>query len=145
MAETPRGAGVLFYDRERERVLLYRRDSTPSIPFPGYLDILGGHTEPGETPEETAVREIAEELEDLRRGGPFILTAHRLFTAYTDARGVTDSVFCTEADFTLADVRLKEGQELVWVTEAEARAIPLAFGYNAILDEFFPALRAGRV
>ena len=59
MAETPRGAGVLFYDRERERVLLYRRDSTPSIPFPGYLDILGGHTEPGETPEETAVREIA--------------------------------------------------------------------------------------
>jgi len=84
-------------------------------------------------------------LEDLRRGGPFILTAHRLFTVYTDARGVTDSVFCTEADFTLADVRLKEGQELVWVTEAEARATPLAFGYNAILDEFFPALRAGKV
>ena len=145
MLETPRGAGVLFYDRHTQRVLLYRRDTTPTIPFPGYLDILGGHTEAGETPEDTVVREIAEELDDLRSGRPYVLTGHRLFTVYTDARGVTDSVFCTEADFTLTDVRLKEGQELVWVTEAEARATPLAFGYNAILDEFFSALRAGRV
>jgi 8-oxo-dGTP diphosphatase len=145
MPENPRGAGVLFYDRRTQRVLLVRRDNIPTIPFPGHLDILGGHTEPGESPEQTVVREIAEELEDLRRGSPFVLTGHRLFTVYTDARGVTDSVFCKEADFTLADVRLKEGQELVWVTEAEVRATPLAFGYNAILEEFFPALRAGRV
>lgn len=145
MLENLRGAGVLFYDKHTQRVLLVRRDNTPTIPFPDFLDILGGHTEEGETPEETVVREIAEELEDLRSGRPFVLTGHRLFTVYTDARGVTDSVFCKEADFTLADVRLKEGQELVWVTEAEVRATPLAFGYNAILEEFFPALRAGRV
>jgi len=145
MPESPRGAGVLFYDRHTQRVLLYRRDNTPTIPFPGYLDILGGHTEAGETPEETVVREIAEELEDRRSGRPIVLTGHRLFTISTDARGVTDSVFCKEADFDLADVRLTEGQELVWVTEAEARCTPLAFGYNAILTEFFPALRAGTV
>lgn len=145
MPENPRGAGVLFFDRQRRRVLLYRRDNKETIPFPGYLDILGGHTEAGETPEDTIVRETAEELEDLRRGGPFALAGHRLFTVFTDARGVTDSVFCKEADFDLADVLLKEGQELVWVTEAEARATPLAFGYNAILEQFFPALRAGRV
>ena len=145
MPANPRGAGVLFYDRQRQRVLLYRRDNTPTIPFPDHLDILGGHTEEGETPEETAVREIAEELEDLRSGRPYILTGYRLFTVYTDARGVTDSVFCKEADFDLADVRLKEGQELVWVTEEEARCTPLAFGYNDILAAFFPALRAGTV
>lgn len=145
MAENQRGAGVLFFDRRTQRVLLVRRDNIPTIPFPGHLDILGGHTEPGETPEETVVREIAEELEDLRHGAPFVLVGHRLFTVFTDARGVTDWVFYKEADFTLADVRLKEGQELVWATEAEACAAPLAFGYNAILAEFFPALRAGRV
>lgn len=145
MAESRRGAGVLFFDRRTQRVLLVRRDNIPTIPFPDHLDILGGHTEPGETPEETVVREIAEELEDLRHGAPFVLVGHRLFTVFTDARGVTDWVFCKEADFSLADVRLKEGQELVWVTEAEARAAPLAFGYNAILEEFFPALRAGKV
>jgi len=42
-------------------------------------------------------------------------------------------------------VRLNEGQELVWVTEAEARCTPLAFGYNTILADFFSALRAGMV
>jgi 8-oxo-dGTP diphosphatase len=145
MPENPRGAGVLFFDRQRRRVLLYRRDNKETIPFPGYLDILGGHIEAGETPEDTIVRETAEELEDLRSGGPFALAGHRLFTVFTDTRGVTDSVFCQEADFDLADVHLKEGQELVWVTEAEARATPLAFGYNPILEEFFAALRAGSV
>ena len=143
MPETRRGVGVVFYDKHRGRVLVYRRDNTPTIPFPGYLDIPRGHTEAGETPEDTVVREMAEELDDLRSGRPYVLTGHRLSTVYTDERGVTDSVFCKEVDFALADVRLKEGHELVWVTEAEARITPLAFGYNAILADFFPALRAG--
>ncbi len=141
--ENPRGAGVVFYDRDKKRILVYRRDNKPTIPFPDCLDILGGHVEEGETPEQTVLREIAEELDDLRTGAPFALAGHRLFTIYTDARGVTDHVFCKEADFDIADVRLKEGQELVWVTEEEARRIPFAFGYNHILEEFFHAMRAG--
>jgi len=84
MPETRRSTGVLFYDTHTQRVLAYRRDNTPTIPFPGYLDILGGHTEAGETPAQTAVREIADELEDLRSSRPFVLTGHRLFTIYTD-------------------------------------------------------------
>ena len=145
MPDSRRGAGVLFYDRHKQRVLVYRRDNTPTIPFPDHLDILGGHTEEGETPEQTAVREIAEELDDLRRGCPFVLAGHQFFTTFTDARGITDDIYCKEADFDLADVRLKEGQELVWLTEDEARGTPFAFGYNQILADFFHALRAGTV
>jgi 8-oxo-dGTP diphosphatase len=145
MPDTRRGAGVLFYDRHRRRVLVYRRDDKPTIPFPDQLDILGGHTEEGETPTQTAVREIAEELDDLRTGGPFVLSDYRLFTTFTDARGVTDEIYCQEADFDLADVRLKEGQALVWVTEEEARGTSFAFGYNQILVDFFQALRAGAI
>ena len=141
--DTRRGAGVLFYDRRKQRVLLYRRDNKPTIPFPDRLDILGGHTEPGETPEETAVREMAEELDDLRTGLPFLLTGHRFFMTFTDARGITDAIFYKAADFELADLRLKEGQELVWLTEDEAKRTPLAFGYNPIVAAFFQALRAG--
>ncbi len=140
-----RGAGVLFYDKAQRRVLLYRRDNTPTIPYPNYLDILGGHLEAGETPEQTVVRELAEELEDLRTGTPFVLTGHRLFTVYTGAAGVVDYVFCTPAEFELSDVRLKEGQELVWLTEEEAAGAPLAFGYNLILADFFRALRGGLI
>lgn len=145
MPETRRSAGVLFYDTHTQRVLAYRRDNTPTIPLPGYLDILGGHTEAGETPAQTAVREIAEELEDLRSSCPFVLTGHRLFTIYTDARGVTDYVFCKAVDFDLADVCLTGGQELVWLTEDEARCNPLTFGYNQILAAFFQPLRTGTV
>lgn len=145
MPDTHRGAGVLFYDRHKQRVLVYRRDNTPTISFPDHLAILGGHTEEGETPEQTVVREIAEELDDLRRGCPFVLAGHQFFTTFTDARGITDDIYCKEADFDLADVRLKEGQELVWVTEDEARGISFAFGYNPIMADFFHALRAGTV
>ncbi len=140
-----RGAGVVFYDRAKRRVLVYRRDNTPTIPFPDQLDILGGHVEAGETPEQAVVREIAEELEDRRCGGPFVLAGHRLFTVYTDAPGVADYIYCKAADFDLADVRLKEGQELVWLTEDEVGCTPLAFGYHQVLAAFFQALRAGTV
>ena len=145
MPENPRGAGVLFYDRRTQRVLLVRRDHTPTIAFPDHIGYLGGHMEGGETPEQTVVREIAEELEDLRSGGPFVLAGHRLFRVYTDVGGGTEYVFCKEADFNLADVRLKEGQELVWMTEDAARCAPLVVGYHQIVADFFHALRAGTV
>ena len=70
MPKNRRGAGVLFYDRHKQRVLLFRRDNTPTIPFPDSIDILGGHIEEGETPEQAVVREMAEELDDLRSGYP---------------------------------------------------------------------------
>jgi 8-oxo-dGTP diphosphatase len=124
---------------------VYRRANTPTLPFPDQLDILGGHVEAGETPERAVVREMAEELEDLRSGSPFVLAGHRLFTVYTGAQGVADYIFCKAVDFDLTEVRLKEGQELVWLTEEEAGCTPLAFGYNQVLAEFFRALRAGTV
>ena len=52
MPEQPRGAGVLFSDKHQGRVSLYRRDNTPPIPFPDHLDLLGGHLEAGESPEQ---------------------------------------------------------------------------------------------
>jgi len=143
--ETRRGVGVVFYDKHRGRVLVYRRDNTPTLPFPDHLDLLGGHLEPGETPEQTVVREMAEELEDRRTGAPYVLVGHRLFTVHTDAQGVVDYIFYKAVDFDLAEVRLLEGQALVWLTEDEARSAPLAFGYSQVLAAFFHALRAGMV
>ena len=58
---------------------------------------------------------------------------------------MTDYVFCKAVDFHRADVRLTGGQELVWLTEDEARCTPLAFGYNQILAAFFQPLRTGTV
>lgn len=145
MPDRIRGAGVFFYDRARRRVLFYRRDNTPSIPFPDHVDILGGHVEDGETAEQAVVREMAEELDDLRSGKPYALNGHLFFTISTDPIGVVDYLFCKAVDFELGDLRLKEGQTLLWLTEDEAARTPFAFGYNGLVAEFFHALRDGRV
>ena len=145
MPERVRGAGVFFYDRAKQRVLFYRRDNKPTIPFPDQFDILGGPVEEGETAEQAVVREIAEELDDLRSGGPYALAGHRLFTVYAAPQGAVDYLFSKPADFDLADLRLKEGQTLIWFTEEEAGRTPFAFGYNRLVAEFFRALREGRV
>jgi 8-oxo-dGTP diphosphatase len=44
------------------RIVVIRRDDIPGLPFPGCLDLPGGMREPGETPEETVLRETREEL-----------------------------------------------------------------------------------
>lgn len=43
-------------------ILLFLRDNIPQIKDPDCWDVIGGHDEPGETPEQTLKREIEEEI-----------------------------------------------------------------------------------
>ena len=45
----------------RDRVLLGRRTASRRI-YPNVWDVIGGHVEPGETPEQALVREVEEEV-----------------------------------------------------------------------------------
>jgi 8-oxo-dGTP diphosphatase len=45
-----------------DRLLVYRRDRKPGIPFPGCLDLPGGGREGLESPVECALRELHEEF-----------------------------------------------------------------------------------
>ena len=53
---------AIILENDAGEFLLYLRDNKPGIPFPGYWDLIGGHVEEGETPEEALVREVREEL-----------------------------------------------------------------------------------
>ncbi|AWF81043.1 DNA mismatch repair protein MutT [Microbulbifer sp. A4B17] len=45
-----------------DKLLVYKRDDFPSIPFPGLWDFPGGGREGNESPEECALRELDEEF-----------------------------------------------------------------------------------
>lgn len=134
---TRQGCGILFFDPAHRRVLLFLRDNKPEIPFPNYIDKLGGIVEKGETPDEAIVREMAEELIDLRTGNPYILQDFYIFKVYIDYRNTEQHVFWKEADFGIDDVHLNEGQALIWLTEDDAQTTVLAFGIEKVVREFF--------
>ena len=84
------GAAVILYTSDK--VLLHKRDSRPRL-FPNRWAIFGG-VEPGETPEETACRELKDELgyqlspQDLEPLGRFRVSApsHRYIVHYFRAK-----------------------------------------------------------
>lgn len=65
---TPPGARQLTFGGcklallHADRVLVYRRDRKPGIPWPGMLDLPGGAREGGESPEQCVLRELHEEF-----------------------------------------------------------------------------------
>jgi 8-oxo-dGTP diphosphatase len=50
---------ILYQD---DKFLMQLRDNIPTILYPGYWALFGGHIEPGETPEIAVQREILEEI-----------------------------------------------------------------------------------
>ena len=53
---------AIILENNKGEFLLYLRDNKSGIPFPDHWDLIGGHVEEGETPEEALVREFKEEL-----------------------------------------------------------------------------------
>jgi len=54
---------AIILENDNGEFLLYLRDNKPTIPFPDHWDLIGGHVEEGETPEQALVREVKEELD----------------------------------------------------------------------------------
>ena len=115
---THAAAGVFLLTPDR-RLVLQLRDDKPDIHYPGMITAFGGAAEPSETPEECALRELAEETglqaraEELQRLG---------VVSKVDFRGhATASVF-----FLLLDV----DPEALVITEGTA--IVLSFAEAAV-------------
>jgi 8-oxo-dGTP diphosphatase len=54
---------AIIFENDKNEILLYLRDNKPGIPFPNHWDLIGGHIEGDETPEEALIREVKEELD----------------------------------------------------------------------------------
>lgn len=123
-----KGCSILFVNDKGE-ILLFLRDQKPGLPFAGMWDILGGHVEPDEIPEDCIVREMKEEI-------LYDLSDFSCFRIY-DFDDREEHVFWKKENFDLATTILTEGQRLGWFSESDAAQLELAYGFNQVISEFF--------
>ena len=125
MGQTTRTTAILVFNTFG-RVLLQKRDNTPTIQEPGKWDVWGGHCEAGETPEACAIRELREEI-GVEIADPEALKF--LMTRSVDGR--EESVFACMFDGA-GTPPVFEGERAEWFAPEEAARLAMAFGAEAL-------------
>lgn len=130
----PRFASVLLVDRQG-RLLLQERDEHAVID-PERWGLPGGHVEDGESPEEAAHRELSEETGVSLTPGE--LEPYVDLEVWHEAYRSLDPVhlFAAACDLADADIECREGRQMVFVTPADARALPLTRSAAEALPDF---------
>ena len=132
--DTHEGTSIIFVksDNNEPKVLLFLRDDKDTIPYPNCWDILGGHVEIGETPEECIVREMQEEI-GVDIGTPELFRIYKM-------NDRTEYTYWQRAIFNIHDIQLNEGQALRWFSEGDIRNMreeDFSFGFRQVLFDFF--------
>lgn len=94
-----------YHDR---RVLMQLRDDKEGIAFPGKWGFFGGGIEPGESPEEAALRELAEEI------GYHATVLMPLGSGIIPEVEVFSHAFGCLLDVDIAALELTEGMDMAW-------------------------------
>lgn len=123
--QTQVAIAILYRDNQ---FLMQLRDNIPTILYPGYWALFGGHIEPGETPEIAAQREILEEI------GYKLPDTFAFFGCYTDER-VVRHVFHAPLEVEFNQLVLTEGWDMGLLT---AQDIDKGSCYSQIAAETRP-------
>jgi 8-oxo-dGTP diphosphatase len=121
-------AAAMIPVRPGGEILLMLRDDRPDLPNANRWSTIGGAAEAGETPADAARRESEEEVG--RAPGEL------LPLGTIDGRRFRSHLFATNADWTLDELILGEGQMLDWLTPAQVHALPLAMGIGPAIIAF---------
>ena len=116
----PERASSAILERDG-RYLLVRRANPPSADMYAFP---GGRAEPGETPAETALRELAEETCILGRD-PVLFETYDLPGRESEGRHFLLSVFTVEADADSVAVACDDAAGVGWFTPEEIFALPI--------------------
>jgi 8-oxo-dGTP pyrophosphatase MutT (NUDIX family) len=141
-------AGVILVD-VLGRVLMQLRDDDPSIMFPGHWGLTGGASLEGESPEETARREVREETGiDLPRFTAFrayYFTENGTGKKKPTARGDYELyLFHAPCGTPVEDMTCGEGRELRFFGPADLGGLDIAYNHREVLDDFFASSHYAR-
>ena len=124
---------AIILENPKGELLLYKRDNKPGIPFPGYWDLIGGHVEDGETPEQALVREIKEELD-------IELTDFVFFKEYLctekDAYPNVKYIYVGTIDIPIEKITLLEGDYPMYFKKEEIQSLDIANIQKHILIDY---------
>lgn len=125
---------VILVDSEG-RVLLQERDEHPAID-PEKWGFVGGHVDDGESVEEAAYRELAEETGVTMPPGS--LARWQEYAVFHPAYATTDrmTVYAAATSLADADIVLGEGRQIVFVDPDEALRRDLSDSASTALPEF---------
>jgi 8-oxo-dGTP diphosphatase len=124
---------AIIFENDNGELLLYLRDNNPGIPFPDHWDLIGGHVEEGETPEEALVREVKEEL-DLDLADYAFYKKYECLTG--DAYENIKFIYTGRINIPLAEITLLEGVRPQYFKRSEIPGVKFANILKSILLEY---------
>jgi 8-oxo-dGTP diphosphatase len=114
---------AIILQNDKGEFLLALRDKKPGIPFPDHWDLIGGHVEEGETPEEALVREVKEELDIYLKDYKF----YKKYECLTgDAYENIKYIYSGRLDLPIEEITLLEGERPQFFSKEEIPDIKFA-------------------
>jgi 8-oxo-dGTP diphosphatase len=124
---------AIILENDNGDFLLALRDNKPGIPFPNHWDLIGGHVEEGETPEEALVREFKEELDlDLKE-----YTFYKKYECLTgDAYENIKYIYSGKINIPIEEITLLEGERPQYFSRNEIPDVKFANIILSIMMEY---------
>jgi 8-oxo-dGTP diphosphatase len=124
---------AVILENDKGEFLLYLRDNKPGIPFPDHWDLIGGHVEEGETPEQALVREVKEEL-------GISLTEYKFYKLFEcvegDAYENIKYIYSGRINIPIEEITLYEGVRAQYFSREEIPQVKFANILKSIVMDY---------
>jgi 8-oxo-dGTP diphosphatase len=129
---------AIILENDNGEILLYLRDNKPGIPFPHHWDLIGGHIEEEETPEEALIREVKEEINfDLKE-----FTFFRKYECFEgDVYPNIKFIYTGKINLPIEEITLLEGDRPQFFSYKEIPHIKFANILKRIVREYIDSKR----
>jgi len=131
--DTMQKIAAIILENDSGEFLLALRDNKSWIPFPNHWDLIGGHVEEGETPEEAVKREYMEEL-------GLELKEYEFYKEFEclngDAFENIKFIYTGKINIPVEEITLLEGQYVRYFTKEEIPDVKFANIIKSIVMEY---------